>query len=154
MDPLENKYVKLPDNDALTLAVQKLQLDGANQKEWFISAPGKVILFGEHAVVHGVVSHFLPSGTGTSYGYAFIGGAFIDHNNGIACTGISKVLMKSNSVENPLLTLSPPFFCLISDCHRRFSGSPVLWAHKPQERRQNFSSFSRYGKLLSRMGRR
>jgi hypothetical protein len=92
LDPLENKYVKLPDNDALALAVRKLQLDGANEKEWFISAPGKVILFGEHAVVHGVVSHFLPSGTGTSYG--FIGGAFIDHNNGIVCTGISKVSHK------------------------------------------------------------
>ena len=96
LDPVENKYVKLQDNDALSLAVRKLQLDGASEKEWFISAPGKVILFGEHAVVHGVVSHFLPSGTGTSYGYTFIGGAFIDHNNGIACTGISKCLMKSN----------------------------------------------------------
>ena len=63
LDPLENKYVKLTDNDALALAVRKLQLDGANEKEWFISAPGKVILFGEHAVVHGVVSHFLLSGT-------------------------------------------------------------------------------------------
>jgi hypothetical protein len=59
LDTSQNKYVRLPDNDALALAVQKLQLDGANEKEWFISAPGKVILFGEHAVVHGAVSHFL-----------------------------------------------------------------------------------------------
>ena len=63
LDPVENKYVRLQDNDALSLAVRKLQVDGANEKEWFISAPGKVILFGEHAVVHGIVSHFLPSGT-------------------------------------------------------------------------------------------
>ena len=95
LDPVTNKYVKLTDNDALALAVRKLQLNGANEKEWFISAPGKVILFGEHAVVHGVVSHFLPSGTflqvqAPSYGYTFVVGAFIDHNNGIACTGISK----------------------------------------------------------------
>lgn len=93
LDVSQHKYVRAPDNDALALAVQKLQLDGAKEKEWFISAPGKVILFGEHAVVHGVVSHFLPSGTGTSYGWTFMGllGAFIDHITGIACTGISKV---------------------------------------------------------------
>lgn len=96
MDPLENKYVKVLDNDALALAVRKLQLDGAIEKEWFISAPGKVILFGEHAVVHGVVSHSLPSGTFLQVQVPVtvtlsLGGAFIDHNNGIACTGISKV---------------------------------------------------------------
>ncbi|KAF8968014.1 cystathionine beta-lyase [Flammula alnicola] len=58
LDVSQNKYVKVPDNDALTLAVQKLHLDSAveKSKEWFISAPGKVILFGEHAVVHGVTA--------------------------------------------------------------------------------------------------
>lgn len=61
LDVAQNKYVKVPEHDALTQAVQSLSL-GASvkseplQQEWFISAPGKVILFGEHAVVHGVVS--------------------------------------------------------------------------------------------------
>jgi hypothetical protein len=60
VDASQNKYVRVLDNEALVLAVQKLQLDDPMQNEWFISAPGKVILFGEHAVVHGVVSHILP----------------------------------------------------------------------------------------------
>ena len=78
LDASQNKYVRLPDNDALTLAVQKLQLD---EKEWFISAPGKVILFGEHAVVHGVVSHFLQVQVPVQTITLSLGlGAFIDHN--------------------------------------------------------------------------
>lgn len=74
----QNKYVRVvePEGvDAITRAVQRLAVGkepGHDTREWFVSAPGKVILFGEHAVVHGVVSFLLvrTSLLGTSSGYA------------------------------------------------------------------------------------
>lgn len=69
LDLAQNIYVRVPAQDALSLAVNQLHLDNAanETQEWFVSAPGKVILFGEHAVVHGVVSPVSRSASGTGW---------------------------------------------------------------------------------------
>ena len=68
-DQQHQHYVLTSKADTISRAVEKLtfnenlnrglssQIDRKKEdREWFVSSPGKVILFGEHAVVHGVVS--------------------------------------------------------------------------------------------------
>lgn len=71
-----NDYIRIP--NPISRAVEKLAIGELNQiarkredREWFVSAPGKVILFGEHAVVHGVVRRILDQSYHHSVNFCF-----------------------------------------------------------------------------------
>ncbi|KAI5885942.1 cystathionine beta-l [Schizophyllum commune H4-8] len=57
LNAAQNKFVRtpLPDSPEAEAEAEKLA-DEDEETEWFVSSPGKVILFGEHAVVHGVTA--------------------------------------------------------------------------------------------------
>jgi Cys/Met metabolism PLP-dependent enzyme len=57
---VQQEQLKDKQEDSISIAFGKLAniapVRPKERREWFVSAPGKVIMFGEHAVVHGVVS--------------------------------------------------------------------------------------------------
>jgi len=112
----QNRYVRLPsreNDEAITRAVEKLALKSPQREEveWFVSAPGKVILFGEHAVVHGVVSYISPCGD------------FMTKS--VPCPAyISSTFRLGLSIET-MFTLS------LLDSNRSLGRSPVLWPYDP-----------------------
>ena len=49
--------VRGADEEGVSVGEAEVEVEG-EVESLIVSAPGKVILFGEHAVVHGIVSHF------------------------------------------------------------------------------------------------
>lgn len=119
----QNRYVRLrslENDEAITRAVEKLALKSPQRKEveWFVSAPGKVILFGEHAVVHGVVSYISPWVERMHKSVPCLG------NNSTKPACVSPTFRLTLSVKT-IFTLS------LLDCNRSLSRSSVLWPYDP-----------------------
>lgn len=130
----QNKYVRTPlETDAISRAVEKLALGvEKDQREWFISAPGKVILFGEHAVVHGVVSLLAP------LFMILLGGS----------RGLYLLPRLSDSSSTFIVAVLSSY----TDRNRRLSRPPVLWSYNSQARRQAVGALYGHRQLLPRMG--